>query len=113
MILLFSKACYFLSETFAVCPEVMFDFDNFSFDYVSLYPGVMFNYVGDNFFIGAGPALNMYFESYEGESDNETQFKVKVNAGIRTGPVILTVFFIPKLKTESRHWLGATVGIEL
>jgi hypothetical protein len=101
-----------IGKSLEISPEVMAAaYDDFSFDEIYLYPGVMLNYKLGNFFIGAGAVLPIIF--YIGEVDSYNPAP-KVNFGYRRGNLILTVYIFTWIMEDfgflEYNQIGATVG---
>ena len=101
-----------VGQSLELSPEIMAAaYDNFTFDEIFLYPGVMLNYKLGDFFIGAGAVLPLIF--YNGEVDSYNPAP-KINFGYRTGNFILTVYVFTWIMEDfgflEYNHMGATIG---
>lgn len=110
------RAGYRIGRSFEISPEVMFATGyKFHTDFSFLYPGVMLNYVGKDFFVGAGAVIPVAFGSGDSSSGNPAP---KFHIGYMHNHVQLTAYIIMYTENDPySYWnfphfnfVGATVG---
>jgi len=83
---------FHLGSVFMLTPECDIIIYKFDFDPVILAPAVLLNVKLSNFFIGAG--LTKWFLIGDSVGTIEGEFALKMNAGIRTSNLKLTIYAI-------------------
>ena len=86
------RAGYRLGKSFEISPEVMYATGyKFHTDFSFLYPGVMLNYVGREFFVGAGAVIPVTFGGDSSSSGNPAP---KFNIGFYHNHLQATAYII-------------------
>jgi hypothetical protein len=100
---------------FTISPECNIIVNKFSFDRFWLAPAVMANLKLANLFVGAG-LTKWFLIGTEVTETLSTDFKLKLNAGLKGAGVKLTVFAVTdfdNLFKTDYMWIGATVSFGL
>jgi len=96
-----------VTKGFMISPEVMVVTDTRYFSGVIVYPGVILNYTGKGFFVGAGVVLPVAITEDEGVGS----IAPKINIGYRGKKVNLTAYLITSTQRMfSENLVGATIG---
>jgi hypothetical protein len=103
-----------LGRSFEISPEFMYVTGHkFHLDYGYLYPGVVVNYVGKNFFVGAGVVLPVVYGGGDTSSGNPAP---KFNIGYIHDHLMLTAYIIMYTENDDYwgfphfNYIGGTVG---